>query len=254
MSRRKTKKSAVTLRDVAQASGVSTATVSIVLNSEPLPIQDAFNTRSERALASQDQTHSFVMNYIWQLPIFEHSSNARMKNAIGGWQIVGITTFRSGTPQNICFDSDIAGTGDGLGVYECQRPDQVSNPNLPRGKREIGEFFDVNAFVQPALGSFGNATRNVVRGPRVNNWDLSVFKDFRVPWFGRHQGWLAEENAALQFRSEFFNAWNHTQFSSMNTVFQTQGVGLPSGSSGGFGQVTAAREPREIQFVLKLIF
>jgi outer membrane receptor protein involved in Fe transport len=219
-----------------------------------LPIQDAFNTRAERALANQDQTHSFVMNYIWQLPFFEHSSNTWMRNAFGGWQIVGITTFRSGTPQNICLDSDIAGTGDGLGVYECQRPDQVSNPNLPRGKRKIGEFFDVNAFVQPALGSFGNATRNVVRGPGANNWDLSVFKDFTVPWFGRHQGWLAEENATLQFRSEFFNAWNHTQFSSINTVFQTQGVGLPSGSSGGFGQVTAAREPREIQFGLKLIF
>jgi hypothetical protein len=219
-----------------------------------LPIQNAFNTRSERALANQDQTHSFVMNYIWQLPFFEHSSSAFRKNAFGGWQFVGITTFRSGTPQNICLDSDIAGTGDGLGVYECQRPDQVGNPNLSRDKRTVAQYFNVNTFVQPQLGTFGNATRNVVRGPGINNWDLSVFKDFIIPWFGRHQGWLADENATLQFRTEFFNAWNHTQFSSINTVFQTQGAGMPSGSSTGFGQVSAAHDPREIQFALKLLF
>lgn len=219
-----------------------------------LPIQNTFNPRSERALANQDQRHSLVMNYIWQLPFFEHTDSAFRKNAFGGWQIVGITTFRSGLPQNICLDSDIAGTGDGLGVYECQRPDQVSNPNFSRGKRSIGEYFDVNAFVQPALGSFGNATRNVVRGPGINNWDLSIFKDFTIPWFGGHQGSLADEHATLQFRSEFFNAWNHTQFSGINTVFQTQGAGLTSGSSGGFGQVTGAHDPRQIQFALKLMF
>jgi outer membrane receptor protein involved in Fe transport len=219
-----------------------------------LPIQNAFDTRSERALANQDQTHSFVMNYIWQLPFFEHSSSAFRKNAFGGWQFVGITTFRSGTPQNICLDSDIAGTGDGLGVYECQRPDQVGNPNLSRDKRTVGQYFNVNAFVQPQLGTFGNATRNVVRGPGINNWDLSIFKDFTIPWFGRHNSWLADENATLQFRTEFFNAWNHTQFSGINTVFQTQGAGMASGTSGGFGQVTGAHDPREIQFALKLIF
>jgi outer membrane receptor protein involved in Fe transport len=219
-----------------------------------LPIQNAFDTRSERALANQDQTQSLVFNYIWKLPFFEHSDSAIRKNAFGGWQIVGISTFRSGLPQNICLDSDIAGTGDGQGVYECQRPDQVGNPNFSRGKRTIGEYFNTGAFVQPQLGSFGNATRNVVRGPGVNNWDISIFKEFTVPWFGRHGGSMADENATLQFRTEFFNAWNHTQFNGINTTFQTQGAGTPSGTSGGFGQVSGARDPRIIQFALKLLF
>jgi outer membrane receptor protein involved in Fe transport len=221
-----------------------------------LPIQNAFDTRAERALANQDQTQSLVFNYIWQLPFFQHSSSAFRKNAFGGWQIVGISTFRSGLPQNICLDSDIAGTGDGQGVYECQRPDQVANPNFSSGKRTIGQYFNTAAFVQPQLGSFGNATRNAVRGPGVNNWDISIFKEFTVPWFGRHSGSLADENATLQFRTEFFNAWNHTQFSSINTVFQTlpANAGGPSGTSGGFGQVSSARDPRIIQFALKLLF
>lgn len=219
-----------------------------------LPIQNAFDTRSERALANQDQTQSLVLNYIWQLPFFEHSDNAFRKNAFGGWQIVGITTFRSGLPQNICMDADIAGTGDGQGVYECQRPDQVASANFSSGKRSIGQYFNTAAFVQPQLGTFGNATRNVVRGPGVNNWDISIFKEITVPWFGRHNASLADENATLQFRTELFNAWNHTQFNGLNTVFQTQGEGLPSGSSSGFGQVTGARDPRIIQFALKLLF
>jgi outer membrane receptor protein involved in Fe transport len=220
-----------------------------------LPIQDAFNTRAERGAANQDQPQSFVANYIWQLPFYEHSDNRYLKTALGGWEIVGITVFRSGLPNNICLDADVAGTGDGPGVYECQRPDQVGNPNLSRGNRNINQYFNTAAFVQPAFGSFGNATRNVVRGPGINNWDMSVFKNFDVPWFGRHSGWLADENAVLQFRAEFFNAWNHTQFNGIFTTFQTGSTpGAQSGTDNGFGAVSGARDPREIQFGLKLTF
>jgi hypothetical protein len=209
-----------------------------------LPIQNAFNPASERAVANNDIPQSLSLNYIWELPFFAHSANSYLKNALGGWQVVGITLFRSGLPSNICLPTDNAGTGDGPGVYECQRPDLISNPNLPRGKRTALEYFDPNAFVLPTLGTFGDATRNIVRGPGVNNWDMSVFKDFSVPWFGQHQGWLADEKAILEFRSEFFNAWNHTQFNGLNTSFGSQ----------GFGAATSARDPREIQFALKLTF
>ena len=205
-------------------------------------------------MSNQDQPQSFVANYIWQLPFFEHSDSLIKKTAFAGWQVVGITTFRSGLPNNICLDADIAGTGDGPGVYECQRPDQLGNPNLSGGHRSIGQYFNTAAFVEPALGDFGNATRNVVRGPGINNWDISIMKDFNVPWFGRHSGWLADENAVLQFRTEFFNAWNHTQFNGIITTFQTVAPGQPSGTDGGFGSVSGARDPREIQFGLKLTF
>ena len=137
----------------------------------------------------------------------------------------------------------------------------MGNPNLPSGQRTPGEYFNVNAFVLQPLGTFGNASRNDVRLPGVNNWDISVFKDFTVPWFGKHSGWIADENAILEFRAEFFNAWNHVQYNGVNTVFQTQTdangnpiAGSTSGTGNGFGQVNSARPPREIQFALKLTF
>lgn len=75
-----------------------------------------------------------------------------------------------------------------------------------------------------------------------------------MPWFGRHQGWLADESAVLEFRTQFFNVWNHTHFNSVGTVFFVQlGSNAPAPGN-GFGQVNGARDPREIQFALKLIF
>jgi len=210
----------------------------------------------DRAISAYDQPHRFVLNTTYELPFgrgkaFGSNWNRVAEGVLGGWQVNGIMTFRSGRPVNICLPNDNAGLGDG---DICERPDIIANPILDRSKRTINEYFNVDAFATPALGTFGNGGRNPVRGAGINNWDLSIFKDFTIPWFGRHQGWLADENATLQFRTEFFNAWNHTQFSSINTVFQTQGAGMPSGSSTGFGQVSAAHDPREIQFALKLLF
>lgn len=88
----------------------------------------------------------------------------------------------------------------------------------------------------------------------MNNWNLSIFKDFTVPWFGRHQGWWADENAILEFRSEFFNVWNHTQFNGVGTVFVVQSGSNTAAPNNGFGQVNSARDPREVQFALKLTF
>jgi len=87
------------------------------------------------------------------------------------------------------------------------------------------------------LFTFGNSGRNSVRGPGINNVDLSIFKNFKF-----------SERTNLQFRTEFFNAFNHTQFlisGNSNTAF---------GFLGGFGQVTQTRDPRIIQFALKLSF
>ena len=87
-------------------------------------------------------------------------------------------------------------------------------------------------FAQPASGKFGNLGRNVVRGPGVNNWDLSLFKSFPLGW----------ESGKLEFRSEFYNAFNHTQWDGVITSF----------GSTGFGSVTSARDARVIQMGLKL--
>jgi hypothetical protein len=120
----------------------------------------------------------------------------------------------------------------------------------------LTQYFNTAAFVEPALGSFGDAGRNIVRGPGVNDWDMSFFKDFDVPWFGRIHGWAAGETAKLEFRSELFNAFNHAQYSLGSAggtlTFVTQGPGLGATPGTGFGAVVSDRGPREIQLALKL--
>jgi hypothetical protein len=216
------------------------------------PMQDAFNPRAERSLGNQDQTHALTFNYIYELPFFRNSKSHLARSALGGWQVVGIATFRSGLPFTPCIDHDVAGTRG----EECQRPDLIANPILDRGQRAIHRFFNTDAFALQQPGTFGNSARNVIRGPGINNWDLSLFKDFQFPWFGRHGGFAAGESAKLQFRAEFFNAWNHTQFSDVDNTFtpveDAAGAKVDPGSS--FGTIVGARAPREIQLGLKLIF
>src|SRR5262249_4246173 len=148
------------------------------------PVQNAFDTVSEKALANQDTPNSLSVNYIWEIPFFANT-HAFARQALYGWKIVGISTWRSGTPLTVCLTDDIAGTGTGAGSYECQRPDVTGNPNLSKDKRTLNVFFNTAAFSIPALGTFGNAGRNIIRGPGINNWDLSFFKDFEFPWLGK---------------------------------------------------------------------
>jgi len=211
------------------------------------PIQNAFDSASEKALANQDTPNSLSVNYIWEIPFFSHS-HGFARQALYGWKVVGISTWRSGVPLNVCLTSDVAGTGTGAGAYECQRPDLVGNPNLPKSQRTLGHFFNTAAFVLPQPGTFGDAGRNLVRGPGINNWDLSFFKDFEFPWFGKFHSWAAAETAKLQFRAEMFNAFNHPQYS-LGNAGQTLNFPDPA-----FGTVTTERNPREIQLALKLVF
>jgi outer membrane receptor protein involved in Fe transport len=206
------------------------------------PVQNIYNLGSEWAVANQDIPQSLVVNYIWKMPFFKNSSGFT-KGVLGGWEFVGIGTFRSGLPATVCLDRDIAGTG--TPGYECQRADLVGSPSLPSGQQGVNQWFNTAAFQVPALGTFGNAPRNDVRLPGINNWDFSLLKTFGIKWFG---GSAAADRATLQFRVDFFNAFNHTQFQSVDTT-------LVAGSgASGFGAVTGARDPREIQFALKLIF
>ncbi len=215
------------------------------------PVQDAYNLAAEKALGTQDQPQTLTLNYIYELPFFKKSANKFAKEAIGGWQVVGIYTARSGLPQTVCIDHDVVGLTDGGTV--CQRPDVIAAPNLDSSKRTIFEYFNTDAFVLQAPGTFGNSARNNVRGPGINNLDFSLFKDFALPRFTGH---TADAGPKLQFRAEFFNFLNHTQFSGINTTFvPTQDVaGAPVSPTAPFGSVTGAWAAREVQLALKLVF
>ena len=206
-----------------------------------LPVQDAFHPERDKAVADQDIPHSLVLNYVWELP-FARKSSGIVKVLAAGWQINGISTFRSGRPLNICLQNDLAGLGDS-GI--CERPDIIGNPILDKSKRTLNEWFNTSAFAEPTLGTFGNGGRNPVRGSGINNWDLSVFKVTEFPWFGRHSGWNTAENAKLEFRAEMFNAWNHPQFGDPGTTL----------GDADFGKITGLGiNPREIQFGLRIEF
>ena len=99
--------------------------------------------------------------------------------------------------------------------------------------KTLRRWFSPESFAQPALGTFGNAGRSIVRGPGINNWDVSFSKRTQL-----------SERLTLQFRAEFFNLLNHTQYSGVGTSF----------GAATLGQVTSARDPRITQLGLRLQF
>ncbi|HEU4388074.1 MAG TPA: hypothetical protein VFV34_09775, partial [Blastocatellia bacterium] len=154
-----------------------------------------------------DRTHAFVATYVYDIPdLSKHlSENEFVRGALGGWQISGITSLISGNPFEL-------GVGIG-GINVNQRitgswtepPRYVLKGNPAKGPN--GLLIDPNAFIIPAVGSLGNGNRQYMRNPGINNTDLSLFKNFPL---GKEGG------RKLQFRLEVFNAFNHTQFSSIN--------------------------------------
>jgi hypothetical protein len=187
------------------------------------PLNSYGDSRLERALSGFDRTHVLVVSYVYELPQFR-GKNGFLKGVLSGWQLSGISRFESGTPFSITMPGDLAGIGGGS-----QRPNITGPINLDKTQ---ARWFS-GSFAIPAQGTFGSLGRNVVRGPGINNWDVSLSKRTSI-----------RENVSLQFRAEFFNFFNHTQWSGV------------SGSFGGnnFGQVTSARDPRTTQLGLRLIF
>ncbi len=214
------------------------------------PVQNIYSIASEKSFGTQDQPNTLSLNTVWELPFFRKSGSRFLKSGLGGWQVNSIYSLQSGLPHTVCIDRDVVGLATGGSI--CERPNVVSNPNSI-GQQTAAQYFNTSAFTLQDPGTFGNSARNNVRGPGVNNVDLSLFKDFALPHI---KGLGGSESSRLQFRAEFFNALNHTQFASINTTFVPLSVagGSIADPSSPFGTVGSARTPREIQFAMKLIF
>jgi hypothetical protein len=187
-----------------------------------------------------DIRHRFVFSYLYELPFghdkhFLTGASGVLNQIISGWQVGGITSISAGNSFTILDGNGSFANSDGQ-----QRPDLVGDPHAT--PCVPGTFFNTCAFADPALGSFGNLGRNTMRGPGYQIWDFSVFKNFQI-----------SERMKLEFRSEFFNVFNHAnlQFakSGPQNSINTTTFGTPE-----FGFLTAARDPRQIQFALKLSF
>ena len=192
-------------------------------------------------LLGQDRTHVFVANYMYELPKIGTKTGFRPARwVLDDWSISGMTSFVSGAPFTPGFSTtdgqDITGSTEGA------RIDVIGDPNLDKSQRNFYQNFNASAFARPALNSFGNSGVNILRGPGVNNWDLAAAKRFPL-W---------SEQRYIQFRSEFFNAWNHTQFSGLNTTARFDATGNQVNPT--FGAFTAARSPRIIQFSARIVF
>jgi hypothetical protein len=176
-----------------------------------------------------DRTHNFVANFIYDLPIFRHSENRLLKSTIGGWEVSGIVSISSGLPIN----PQLTGGQSGNALPNAtNRPDQIGSVSYPHS---VAEWFDTSAFVDPAVGSFGDAGHNSLRGPGRDNWNISLFKSFAIS---------EARGSRLELRVESFNTWNHTEFNQVSN-----GLGASN-----FGQVTSAFDPRIFQIGLKLYF
>jgi hypothetical protein len=183
--------------------------------------QNQRNFAAEYGPAPQDRTHIFTSGYIYDLPFFRNRRNI-LGQALGNWTFSGITVIESGAPLTPGLAIGTAGLAT--------RPDCIASV---AGHKSLTEWFNTAAFAAPAFGFFGNCGTGLIRGPGEDNWNLALFKSFPI-----------RESMKLQFRSEFFNVWNHPNFLGVSTAL----------GSGSFGQVTSALEARQIEFALRLDF
>ena len=178
----------------------------------------------EKGLSNLDQPHNFTFNWVYELPFL------RKNPVLGGWEWSGLATFASGFPFTVTQSGDRAGVGGGT-----QRPNVVGTPNIIG---TVNQYFNTAAFALAPLGQFGNEGVSVVRGPGISdNYTMNFYKNFSFHVAGR-------ENQKLRIGAEFFNIFNHPNFSAVGAGFATA----------TFGHVTAALDPREIQFSARLSF
>jgi len=190
-----------------------------------------------RGPASLDTKHRFVFSYVYDLPIGRGKAIGRnlsgvAEKLLGGWQINGITTLSSGQPSTPQATNAWVNVG-GRRILPTNRIGDGESDVDIREQPTLFPFFDVEDFPLQPRGTKGNAGRGVIIGPGIINFDFGLLKNTQVT-----------ERVNLQFRAEFFNIFNHAQFA---------GLGV-NALSPDFGRITSAREPRDIQFGLKVIF
>jgi hypothetical protein len=222
-------------------------------------ILNPVDPRRSRSLSTFDARHRMVISYYWEIP--QAGFRGAMDKILNGWAVSGITTFQTGFPIRLTSQAD----NELMYSFDFElpgQPDQLAPLHKLRPQRSGNYFFDPNSFTENAtvphdpadpnspplcsdqkvfgcydpslLGRIGSAPRTICCGPHISNTDFALMKTFKLT-----------ETKHLDFRAELFNIFNHTQFYN------------PDGNSsdgGQFGQVVQARDPRLMQFALKLFF
>ena len=225
--------------------------------------QDGNNIAADYAQSDYNLPVANITSLVYELPFghgrrFVGSANGFVDAFVGGWQVSAINTMQAGTPFNITYSPNsaqavspqISATYRGANEY---RPNYVSGQKVTQGRSNRAantgyvNYINFNAFVLPAikgpsgniLSPFGNASRNPGRTPAFYQTDLALNKKFSTP----------VESLKVEFRTEFYNIFNHTNLYLPGTISGTQGA-----NPNGGGQITSTFEPRIVQFGLKVIY
>jgi hypothetical protein len=201
--------------------------------------QNTFDIRSEYSRAALDRRHVFSLNYIYELPFFSRQENFAGK-VLGGWQASGIIVYNTGLPFTATTSSyDAAGLGNNPAAIAGNRPNLLCDPNASAPHTQAQYFntacFQANpgATATGLSNNPGTAGRGIINGPPTTRVDFSLMKNIRF-----------SENLRLQLRGEAFNLFNHTNFRTIGTNV----------TAANYGQVTAVRDPRNIQLAVKFYF
>jgi hypothetical protein len=206
---------------------------------------NAYDDSAYWGISDNNRTHVFNVHYLWELP-FWRNQDTTIKKILGGWQISGVTFFQSGVPFSIRTADDRAGVGDTTAQPWNQVSDPaISDPSFSQGRSVDQNFwFNPLAFAQPAAGSFGNSTRNVITGPSFQSWDIALFKN--VPLGGSRR---------LQLRLEAFNFPNYSNLD--NPAGSTTGGAtgnILNPTNADFGRVLGKTGNRNLQLGVKFMF
>ena len=207
-------------------------------------------------LMSYDRPNMLTFHFLWDVPrLSKLLPNPVVKAVFDGWQISDVTSFIPGSALSVSMTTsptvNFFSGGDGA------RPLMIGNPNLPKDQRTFARWFNAAAFAEPipitaaqcasgtcpaiTFGNIGNTPPGIIRGPGRNNWNTSIFKNFKV-----------RERLNIQFRAKAYNAFNHAQFNGVDTTVQYNAAGVNTRSS--TGNITSTRDPRIMQFALRLNF
>ena len=208
--------------------------------------------RASYSLSQFDARHRFVLSYVWQLPIPKYSGFVGA--ALSGWDVSGIYTYQTGFPIRITSSADNELMYSAFFEYPGE-PNQLAPFHKTNPKSNGGYWFDPNSFTENAsddsaapcsdgatfncfdpslFGKIGNARRTICCGPPINSMDFALHKVLPMG-----------ENRRFEFRAEFYNLFNHSQFNN------------PDGNTtdgSDFGRIVRAKEPRQIQLALKFYF
>jgi hypothetical protein len=209
--------------------------------------QDPFCRACDRASSAQDIRHFFTANSVYDLPFGRGkkylAQRGMARSIFGNWSLTGIGTARSGLPVNVTLSRSASTNVTPYGYNVNQRPNLVPGvPLSPPAGHSPQQWINPAAFAAPANGTFGDAGRNIARGPRLYQVDLGLGKQFSIT-----------ERAAIQFRWEVFNVFNRAQYGQPSgdvtvpnqfAVIQSTINTTPVGSG----------TPRQMQFMLRATF